>query len=334
MDTPFRYAVLGSGAVGGLYGGMLAHAGADVHFLLHSDIDHVRKHGLRVESVLGDFHLADPNVYDSVDQMPRCDVVLVALKTTLNDQLDRLLPPLVDSSTVVLTLQNGLDVEADAERSVGKGRVLGGCCFLCSNKVGAGHIRHLDYGRIAFGVYRSAETDRETRDVEQRGRQILADLQAAGVDANWSDDLAATRWRKLMWNIPFNGLSVTLDASTDKLIGCPVSRRLAEQLIEEVHRGAATCGVSVPDEARAQTIRNTEKMVPYDSSMRLDDKHGRPMEVEAIFGAPLRAVGRALGQPPDTQIEAVESVMPRVSMLYHELSYRNQNRSSTPTNNP
>jgi len=326
METPFSYAVLGTGAVGGLYGGLLAHAGADVHFLLHSDIDHVREHGLRVDSVLGDFHLPKPNVYDDVRKMPPCDVVLIALKTTHNDRLDQLLPPLLKDSSVVLTLQNGLDVEADAERSAGAGRVLGGCCFLCSNKVGPGHIRHLDYGRIAFGVYRPSDPAVDTRHVEQRGQQILADLQSAGIDATWSEDLAATRWRKLMWNIPFNGLSVTLDASTDELIGCPYSRRLAEQLIAEVHLGAATCGVEVPEEAKAQTIRNTEKMVPYDSSMRLDDKHGRPMEVEAIFGAPLRAVSRSLGQSSENQIESVESVMPRVSMLYHELSYRNRSR--------
>ncbi|KLU01933.1 2-dehydropantoate 2-reductase [Rhodopirellula islandica] len=305
---PLRYAILGSGAVGGLYGAMLAKSGCEVHFLLHSDFDHVRENGLRIDSVQGDFVLESPQVYQSVESMPKCDVVIVALKSTRNALLDEWLPQVTAEKGVVLTLQNGLNVEADVRRTIPAGHVLGGCCFLCSNKVGPGHIHHLDYGRIAFGAYQEPGVDRSW--AESVGHRIEADMKSAGIDANWNDDLAKTRWRKLMWNIPFNGLSVVLDASTDRIIGSQPGRELAMQLISEVHAGAAACGVEIDQKAIRATMEHTETMVPYDSSMRLDFLAKRPMEVEAIFGNPLRAIGDQASQ-----------IAPSISMLYQQLAF-------------
>ena len=90
-----RYAIIGTGALGGYYGARLAHAGCDVHFLLHSDYDHVRQHGLICESIDGDFSIAKPSAYRDTRDMPRCDVVCVALKTTQNHLLPAILsaPP-------------------------------------------------------------------------------------------------------------------------------------------------------------------------------------------------------------------------------------------------
>ncbi len=79
-----RYAVIGAGALGGLYGGLLARAGFEVHFLFHSDFEHVKSHGLKVDTKLGDFHLKDVHAHASADTMPPCDVTLLGLKTTQN----------------------------------------------------------------------------------------------------------------------------------------------------------------------------------------------------------------------------------------------------------
>jgi 2-dehydropantoate 2-reductase len=299
-----RYAIIGSGALGGLYGGMLAQSGFDVHFLLHSDYEHVSKHGLRVESPLGDFQLPHVNAHASPESMPACDVTIVGLKTTRNDLLAELLPATARDGGAVLVLQNGLDVEADSAKVVGIDRVLGGCCFLCSNKVGPGHIRHLDYGRIVFGEYAS-----DTRQVTPRVQRICDELVSAGIDAQTTDNLLLTRWRKLLWNIPFNGLSVSLDASTKDLVDDPDSLALVDAIIREVHAAAAACGVTIPEEMIEKTIEVTRSMVPYDSSMRLDYLNRRPMEVEAIFGNPLR-VAKASGYE-----------MPRVEMLYQQLRF-------------
>lgn len=286
-----RFAIVGAGALGGLYGGMLAHSGFDVHFLLHSDADFVRQHGLRVDSSLGDFHLRSVNVHERPETLPPCDVTILGLKTTNNHLLPDLLPCPTREGGSVLVLQNGLNVEADAASVVGPERVLGGCCFLCSNKVGPGHIHHLDYGRILFGRY--SRPDQPAAGMDETVRRIAGALQAAGVDAVATDDLWMARWRKLMWNIPFNGLSVVLDASTKELIENEAATALARTLMREVADASEACGRRQPDDAIDVTIDHTKKMVPYDSSMRLDYLARRPMEIEAIIGNPLRAAGRA-----------------------------------------
>ena len=298
------YAIIGTGALGGLYGGMLANAGHEVHFLLNRDYQHVVDHGLKVDSLWGDFHLRDIHAHASAETLPACDVTIVALKTTQNHLLKDLLGPPTSGGGVVLVLQNGLDVEADSAAVVGEDRVLGGCCFLCSNKVGPGHIHHMDFGRIVFGEY-------TTKEVTPRAQRICDELVAAKIDAKVSDNLPMIRWRKLMWNIPFNGLSVSLDASTKDIVENPHAEALADAIIREVHGGAAACGVVVAEKMIHITMDNTRKMVPYDSSMRLDFLNKRPMEVQAIIGNPLLAA-KAQGHE-----------MPRIEMLFQELCYIN-----------
>lgn len=241
--------------------------------------------------------------------MPPCDVTIVALKTTRNHLLEELLPAPTRGGGLVLVLQNGLDVEADSGRIVGFDRVLGGCCFLCSNKVGPGHIRHLDYGAIVFGEYRRDWYGQEPPGETDRVLRIAEEMRSAGIDARPTGDLLSARWRKLMWNIPFNGLSVVLDASTKELVEDQDSVELVQTLISEVHGTATTLGVNVPVEAIEKTIEVTRKMVPYDASMRLDYRYRRPMELEAIFGNPLRAA------------DAVACRMPSVHMLYRQLKF-------------
>ncbi|MBU6386411.1 MAG: putative 2-dehydropantoate 2-reductase [Planctomycetes bacterium] len=278
-----RYGVLGTGALGGFYGGLMARRGLDVHFLFHSDYQHVLTHGLRVDSKLGDFHLPSVNAYDRPEAMPKCDVVIIGLKSTQNHLLENLLTPILNANSIVLVLQNGLNVEQAAVQIVGHSRVAGGCCFLCSNKVGPGHIRHLDYGRIVFGAYRGIDGKGIGPSPESLQR-ILTDLVDSGIEAYLTDDLPTTKWKKLMWNIPFNGLSVLLNASTDAIMNDPDSRLLARRISQEVRQIAMAAGCPIEPSYVDWVIDHTDDMVPYDSSMRLDFLNGRPIEVEAIYG--------------------------------------------------
>ena len=311
MVRTTRFGVIGGGALGGLYGCLLAKAGFEVHFLLRSDAEYVRQHGWKVETPLGDFEIKDVNVHASADTMPPCDVTVIALKTTQNGLLPDLLPRPTSQGGRVLVLQNGLDVEHDAAEIVGVDRVLGGCCFLCSNKVGPGHIRHLDHGRILLGDY-----DPALKQTSDHAAAIRDDLVDAGIDAKLVADLAAARWKKLMWNIPFNGLSVVLNASTQELMESPESCELARSLMKEVHHAANTCGSRISEQVIQTTLDVTRNMIPYDSSMRLDYINQRPMEVEAILGKPIR-YARARG-----------CEMPRVEMHYRELLFLDRKAGS------
>jgi 2-dehydropantoate 2-reductase len=285
------YAIIGTGALGGFYGARLQHAGCDVHFLLHSDYEHVRQHGLICESKDGDFTLPDVNAYHDVRDMPKCDVVCLCLKTTRNHLLPQLLPPIVKDDGVVLVMQNGLGVEEQVADLVGAERVMGGLCFLCSNKVGPGHIRHLDYGHIGLGEF-------ATRGVSERMRAIAGDLNRAGIPTELNEDLRIVRWQKLVWNIPYNGLSVVLNATTAELMKNSHTRRLVERIMGEVVADARACGVSLPDGIVAKMLSYTDKMIPYRTSMKIDYDDRSPMELEAIFGNPLRAAEKAGANSP------------------------------------
>lgn len=310
-----RYGVVGTGALGGYYGGLLARSGCDVHFLMRSDAAHVREHGLRVDSKHGDFIVPDVKAYSRVEEMPTCDIIIVALKSTQNHALPALLKPLMHDNSFAVVLQNGLHVEQATEQIVGRGRVMGGCCFLCTNKVGPGHVKHLDYGDILLGAYRGPD-GLSPAVPDPIMQAVVADFAQATIPIQATPNLQTSRWKKLMWNIPFNGLSVILDASTDRIMNDPAGRKLAEAIMREVRLAAVACGQDVPESHVDYLMDHTDKMVPYDSSMRLDYLAGRPMELQAIFGNPLRAANEA-------GFEAT-----RIGMMYEQLQFLDSRKLS------
>jgi len=312
MPKPRRYAILGTGALGGFYGARLNRSGAEVHFLLHSDFDHVRDHGLVIDSKDGDFVLPKVQAYRDVRDMPPCDVAMVALKTTQNHLLPMLLPPVLAPRGVVLLMQNGLGGEEEAARAAPGHDVVAGLCFLCSNKAGPGHICHLDYGTVRFAQYGG---DTAVVPVSDRMREIAEDFTRAGIQVDMKEDLLLARWQKLVWNVPMSGLSVVLDTDTLALMADPQTLALAEELMLEVVAGARACGRDIRDSFVRKMIDMTVAMPPYHASMKIDFDAGRPMEVESIYGNPLRAAG------------AAGADLPLVEMLYRQLKFLDATRS-------
>ncbi len=311
--TRRRYAIVGLGAIGGYYGARLAAAGHPVHFVARSDATHVREHGLRVESPFGDLELPTVSVFTRTADVPPVDVAVLAVKTTDSDQAAALLSPLIGPDTVVLLLQNGLGVENPIAEALPGTPVIGGMCFICSNKVGPGHVRHLDYGAVTLGEH---TPDPAGAGITAAVDAIASDLEAAGLPVQRIENLVTGRWRKLVWNIPYNGLSVVLDAGTDELMADPVTRALVEELMGEVLAAAAACGHRIEPEFIEYMMRTTDKMRPYKTSMKLDYEAGRPLEIDTIYGAPL-AAARAAGW-----------AMTRTAALYAQLQFLDaRNRS-------
>ncbi|MBR8836144.1 MAG: putative 2-dehydropantoate 2-reductase [Stigonema ocellatum SAG 48.90 = DSM 106950] len=300
------YAILGTGALGGFYGAKLQQAGLDVHLLLHSDYEYVSKHGLVIESVDGNFTLPQVKTYREVQKMPPCHVVVIALKTTQNHLLPDLLPPVVKDDGVVLVLQNGLGVEEEVAQIVGSERVIGGLSFLTANKVAPGHIRHLSYKNIILGEYTH---DYHPGGITNRMQQIGEDFKSAGIPIELSEDLLLARWQKLVWNIPYNGLSVILNATTAELMADVHTRKLVEQLMYEVVAGAKSCTRIIPDSFVQTMLNNTANMKPYRTSMKIDYDARRPLEVETIFGNPLRMA------------QAAGANLPYINCLYQQLKF-------------
>jgi 2-dehydropantoate 2-reductase len=308
---PRSYAILGTGAVGGYYGARLHHGGLEVHFLLHSDFRHVREHGLRVESEHGDFSIRNPHAYAAASDLPPCDVAMVCLKTTQNHLLRELLPPAVKPDGVVVMMQNGLGIEEVAAEILPQHTIVGGLAFLCSNKVGPGHIRHLDYGDVRLGQH---ARDGGAAGVTPAVLTIANDFARAGVPVEPEADLIAARWKKLVWNIPYNGLCVVHGCPTDVLMADPRRRALCERIMREVVAAAGACGRPVDPAFVPVMLAATEKMASYKPSMLLDHERGQALEIEAIYGNPLRAA-RAAG------LEC-----PLITELYGQLQEIDRNR--------
>jgi 2-dehydropantoate 2-reductase len=300
------YAIIGTGAVGAFYGAKLQLAGFDVHFLLHKDFAHVRDHGLRILSSEGDLVIPHVNAYADPRSMPPCDVVVVSLKTTHNKILTDVLPRVLNENGVVLMLQNGLGIEEEIAAIAGAHSVMGGLCFLRSNKIGPGLLRHTGSGYILLGDYALGG---KAAGITLRCKAIAEDFSHAGISIRLTENLRVARWQKLVWNIPYNGLSVALNARTDRLMQCPSTRALIMNIMREVEAAAAACGHPIPPEFVEEMFHYTEGMEPYTTSMKIDFDEKRPMEIEAIYGNPLRAGAEA------------GAAMPRIEMLYQQLKY-------------
>jgi 2-dehydropantoate 2-reductase len=291
-----KIAVVGSGAVGCYYGGMLAHGGHDVHFLMRSDLDTVRRDGLKIFTKGRELHLQRVQCAAAAEEIGPVDLVVIALKATANRELERLLPPLIGGRTGLLTLQNGLGNEAFLSERWGAERVMGALCFVCINRTAPGVIRHIDHGSISFGEF--------LRPVSPRVRAVAEAFNAVDVQANVVDDLEGERWRKLLWNIPFNGLSIAANANVADVLGDAALRAEVRALMDELRDAAHRLGHEIPDSFADWQIERSGSMGAYKPSSMIDYELGRPVEVEAIWGEPLRQ-GLAAG-----------AKMPRLALLH------------------
>lgn len=286
----FRIAIVGAGAIGLYYGGKLAHFGRDVHFLLRHDYEVVRKRGLRLRSKTENIHVAKVNAARSSSEIGPCDLVIVAVKTTSNHDLPLLVAPLLGEKTLILTLQNGLGNEEFLARHFGAERILGGLCFICLNRVEPGVVERSDSGRLVLGEFRGYP------------RPLLHDIawefKRAGVVCRVVADLALERWRKLVWNIPFNGLAVTAGLDTAAILADQRLRARALALMDETIAIANACGHRLPTAVALELMKNTEQMGNYKPSTLIDCRAGRPLEIDAIWGAPLRSAQAAKVETP------------------------------------
>jgi 2-dehydropantoate 2-reductase len=286
-------AIVGSGAIGLYYGGRLAAAGENVKFLLRSDFDVISKDGLKVESVHGDFDLATVDAYQTSEEIGPVDLVIVAWKATANSNLATVLPPLLHPNTQVLTLQNGLGNCEILSEIVGPERVMGGLCFVCINRISPGHVSHSAGGRVSLGEWR---VDRSGRAAELERRFKIAGIHGVAVQK-----LEQSQWEKLVWNIPFNGLSVAEGGvTTDVLLASEDTEAELRSLMNEVITAARALGLDLSDDLIDFNIERTRPMGPYRTSSMIDFVEGREVEVAPIWEEPLRRANEAGVAMPHT----------------------------------
>jgi 2-dehydropantoate 2-reductase len=280
-----RIAIVGAGAVGGYYGGRLAEAGHDVSFYTRSGAAELRDRGLHVTSIAGDFVLPSVRAFDNTAAMGRADLIVVALKSTAMSAYVDLVRPLMGDGSVISCLQNGLGNEEVFAAAFGAERVMGAIAFTCINRTSASEILHTAHGHLRIGEFSSAKME--------RAEAIAAMFREAKVPAEAVADLRHHRWEKLVWNIPFNGWGTVLDLHTAAMLATAAGETLIRETMAEVIRAAHAVGVSIKPSLIDFEIGRTRKMGDYHSSMQLDRRNGRALEIEAIVGTPLRFASEA-----------------------------------------
>lgn len=277
-----RIAVVGAGAIGSYYGARLAQAGEDVTFLLRADYEHVMEHGLSVESIDGDFLLSSVKGARTTEEIGEVDLVILAWKTTANDQAEEVLKPLVGEETVILTLQNGLGNGEHLAEIFGAERVMGGLCFVCINRLRPGVISHTASGLVRVGEFSGGRTERL--------EHLAKVFNESGFPCEAVDSLEKALWMKLVWNYPFNGLAIAEGGvDTEEILKKRGLEPTVRALMAEVISVAATLGHEIPESFIEKQIEITYPMDKYRPSSMIDYVEGRPVEYESIWLRPLES---------------------------------------------
>jgi len=281
-----RILVVGTGAIGGFYGGKLAQTGARVATLCRSDYETVKTKGIKVTSSLGDFHFTPEKVIRNLrEYSPPPDYILVGLKVLPEIDTAEIIKEVVGPETAIVLLQNGVEIEEPLVKAFPNNEIISGLAFICVTRTDPGHIDHVDFGRLVIGRFPAGKSDKTD--------QLARLFNDSGVPCTVSEDVVTDRWRKLVWNAPFNPISVLAGgADTKTMVENPESLELARQVMEEVCKVAEAVGHPLPAGVVQENIEGTRRMSPYKSSMLIDFETGRPMEVEAILGNGIRAAKR------------------------------------------
>ena len=264
---------------------MLAQSGEDVHFLFRSTFDDILRGGLTlVHHRHGGRSAKVENLhaYDSPSSLGPCDWIIVAVKATANSALEDMIRPMLGPSTRLLTLQNGMDNVENLHRLFGEDRqVMAGLCFTCINRTSPCVIESLLPGYVQFGQLGG----RLSRDAET----MVQAFEASGIKVRRADSLDDALWRKLCWNVPFNGLAIAAGGiTTDLILADSKLKKRAHDLMLEVQQAAYAHGVEIEDSFLNRQFELTEPMGPYRPSSLIDFLDGKPVEVDAIWGEPLR----------------------------------------------
>jgi len=308
INTKKSYAIIGTGAIGGYCAVKLQQAGFDVHCLLGHDYLFVKEKGLTL--IENNTVTTIPvNAYNDINAMPPCDVVLITLKTTANHILKNSLTKLLNPTSVVATLQNGIGIEKEISEFIGHQKIIGGSCILKATKISPGTIKHFGHMTTEWAQY---YLDDENSYISEIAEQIAKDFKLAGFNSISAPHLPTIKWKKISSNIPISGLCVMLNASTKELVETQSSLDLLKLITKEVIYTAKKCGANILDdffEFRLNVFESFKNMEENNSSMKDDFNAKKPLELHAIYENAIKIAKKH------------NVLMPLSEMLYLQLCY-------------
>lgn len=279
--------IVGAGAVGALFGSALARQGARVSVVCRSDYDAVSRDGYDIRSsVFGDHRFRPERVYRNVaDCREPPDYLLLTSKVLENVDRAALIRPAVGPRTVIVLIQNGVDIEPPVAEAFPDNELLSSLAFVAVGRGAPGQVNHLSLGSLILGRFPSGVTP--------AAQAIAAAFEAGKVPCKLTENVIGARWQKAVWNAVFNPISIlggVLD--TNAMLRTEAEVTFARRAMQEVCDVAQAAGHPQSPNLVEQMLATTRQMPAYKTSMALDYENGRPMEIEAILGNTVRAARR------------------------------------------
>jgi 2-dehydropantoate 2-reductase len=276
--------IVGAGAIGALFGSALARQGAQVSVVCRSDYDLVARDGYDILSPLLGNHRFRPHQVcrDVAECKSPPDFLLLTVKVLEGVDRAALIRPAVGPRTVIVLIENGVDIEAEIADAFPENEILSGLALVGVGRSAPGQVHHQSMGQLNLGRYPSGPSAAADRLAEL--------LNGAGIVCRLTENVVSARWQKAVWNASFNPISITgggLDSAV--ILGTPESTAFVRRAMEEICAVAAAAGYPMPPKLIEQLITSTRAIPPYYTSMAQDYQNGRPMEVEAILGNTVRA---------------------------------------------
>jgi 2-dehydropantoate 2-reductase len=280
--------IVGAGAVGALFGSALARQGARVAVVCRSDYEAVKRDGYNIRSPMLGNHTFRPHaVYrDVAECAERPDYLILTTKVLTHVDRAALIRPAVGPRTVIVLIQNGVDIEGDIAAAFPSNELLSTLALVAVGRAGAGEVNHQSTGALTMGRFPKGTTPAAER--------LAALFEGSGISCKLTDDVVTARWQKAVWNATFNPISImggVLD--TAMMLRTAEDAAFIRGVMQEVCAIAAATGHPLPPQLVDQMIAGTRAMPAYKTSMALDYENGRPMEIEAILGNTVRAGRRA-----------------------------------------
>jgi 2-dehydropantoate 2-reductase len=289
-----RIAVMGAGAVGGYFGARLAASGADVTFIARGEhLKAMRQDGLRVKSIKGDLEIHSEFVASS-DRIVPVDLVLFAVKSQDTEEAARSLAPFMGASTVVVSLQNGVDNADKIARLWGGERSLAAVAYIAARISAPGVIEHSGGGRITLGSLQPGG--------EESALAVHAMLAEARISCDVSSDIREVLWQKLAWSAPFCALSCLLHMTVGDILGSASLEALVQGGIDEVLAAARCRGIDLPASTAQDVLSSSIALRDVKPSMLQDLEAGKPLEHEALNGIVVRILQQAGKRAPINEI--------------------------------
>jgi 2-dehydropantoate 2-reductase len=314
-DASFPVTVVGAGALGCLFGGMLARAGAQVTLIGRaSHVAAIRRDGLRLES-RGQTAIIPLAATEDMAAVGGARLVLFCVKSADTDAAARAMAPHLGPDATVVSLQNGVDnverIRAQIGDHVGN-RVLPGLVYVAAEMAGPGSVRHTGGGSLTIG-----DLDASRRK-NMSDRQVLEDIAAlftaAGVKVTISDAVEVDLWTKLVMNCAYNAISALTGSQYGRMVALPDIRAVMADTVNEVIAVAAAKGVRLPDDLVARAIRLADGMPVTISSTAQDIRRGRRTEIDHLNGYVVReGEAHGIATPVNRTLNALMKLLERRS---------------------